>query len=475
MTTASTAPTRPARIARATSLRDAFGPLEVRNYRLYVLSQVLMNTAGWAARVAQNWLILQLTGSTALVGLTVAFQFAPSVAFGLHGGVVADRYSRRTILVVTQLCFGLSTLAVGLLALTGYVQPWHVLLAAALTGVTIAYDNPARQAFVYEIAGPEHMRQAISINSAVFQLGALVGPAVAGVLISAVGEGWAFVLNAAACFTAMALVVAMRTSELSPTEAVVRAKGQLREGLAHSRREPAILWPTVLVGAVALTGINMNTVLAAYTDDVFKNGAGGYALLTSMLAVGGVVGSLISARSARTRLRHLATFAAVIGVLLLVLAATSSQALFLVVLVVLGTVSLVYLTGSNSLVQQVVPDDLRGRVMALYLLVLLGGQAASGVIIGWVSEHGGAHVAMAVSASGPLLGALAVAWAIAHGQGMHPRDVVAQLPRRTVWRAVEPDRAPGGADSPADPTYDAPAPCDGVPAPRRSGAVSTHP
>jgi len=468
VTTASPTLARPARIARATSLRDAFGPLGVRNYRLYVASQVLMNTSGWAARVAQNWLVLSLTGSTALVGLTVAFQFAPSVAFGLHGGVVADRYSRRTILVVTQLSFALSMLGIGLLAVTGHVRPWHVLLAAALTGVTIAYDNPSRQAFVYEIAGPEHMRRAISINSAVFQLGALVGPAVAGVLISAVGEGWAFLLNAAACFIAMGLVVAMRVSELEPTQTVVRAKGQLREGLAYSRRQPAVLWPTVLIGAAALTGINMTTVLAAYTDDVFRDGAGGYALLTSMLAVGGVVGSLVSTRSTRTRLRHLAGYAAVIGALLLALAATSSHALFLVLLVALGTVALVYLTGSNSLVQQVVPDELRGRVMALYLLVLVGAQAASGVIVGWVSEHGGAPLAMVVSAAGPLLGALAVAWAIARGEGMHPRDVVPQLPRRAVWRPVAPDPAPAGAD-----VLPAVAANDAVPAPRRPGAVSS--
>lgn len=430
MPPATSAPTRPLVPSRRMPLRDSFGPLQVRNYRLYVLSQILTNTGGWAARVAQDWLMLTLTGSTAMVGLTVALQFAPMVAFGLLGGVVADRLNRRLVLMVTQTVFGISTGTVGLLTLSHHIAAWHILAAALLSGTATVFDNPARQAFVHEVAGPTNLRQAISLNSAVFQLGALVGPAVAGGLISAFGNGWAFVVNAVACLAAVGLLGAMRPEELTPAPAVPRAKGQLREGLAYVRRTPTILWPVVLIGFVAITGVNMATVLASYTDTVFRNGSSGYALLTSMLGLGAVTGALASTRRRRVRLRQLVLLAALMGVAQLVLASLSSHGPFLVVLAALGTVMLLYITGGNTLVQTTVAGELRGRIMALYMLTSLGAQGASGLVIGWVSERAGAHVAMAVCAAGPLLGALVVGIGVARTSGLRPRDALAAAAAR---------------------------------------------
>ncbi|WP_262348301.1 MFS transporter [Cellulosimicrobium cellulans] len=387
--------------------------LGVRNFRLYVFSQVLTNTSGWAARVAQDWLVLSLTGSAALVGLTVTLQFVPMLLLGLVGGVVADRFPRRRVLMVTQSIFGLSTLTIGVLAISGHVQAWHVLVAAFVSGLATVFDNPARQAFVHEVAGPEHLRQAISVNSAVFQLGGLVGPAVAGGLISAVGEGWTFLLNAVACLAAVALLAVMRAAELTATPVVARAKGQLREGLAYVRRSPRILWSVVLVGFVAVTGVNMATVLAAYTDQVFRTDAGGYALLTSMLAVGALTGALLSTRRRGSRITHLVLLAGAIGLLQLLAAAAPSRPVFITVLIAMGVVTLLYLTGSNTLVQTTVAPHVRGRVMALYVLVLLGAQAVSGTLIGWVCEHLGARAGMVACGVGPLLGAVVVGLALA--------------------------------------------------------------
>lgn len=459
-------------------LLDSFGPLQVRNYRLYVGGQVLTNTASWAARVAQDWLMLTLTGSTAMVGLTVAFQFAPMVALSLLGGVVADRLPRRNILVVTQSVFGLSALLIGLAALSGRAQAWHILAAALLTGLATAFDAPARQAFVSEVAGPRNLGQAISLNSAVFQSGALVGPAVAGVLIHAVGEGWTFVVNAVACLVAVVLLVAMRAQELTPMPSVPCAKGQLREGLGYVRRTPTVLWPIVLIGFVAITGVNMATVLAAYTDQVFRNGAGGYALLNSTLAVGAVAGALLATRrTRRIRLRHLALLATAIGATQLIAATLSAHGAFLVVLVAMGTVTLLYITGGNTLVQMTVADEMRGRVMALYMLVSLGAQGASGLIVGWVSEHGGAHVAMAVAGTGPLLGAVLVSLTLARGEGMGPRDVLrAAVParaRQALRRTSSPATwAAGSSNARADATGACPAGSpSSLPAPRRTSAT----
>jgi MFS family permease len=408
--------------------------LGVRNFRLYVASQVLTNTGGWAARVAQDWLVLSLTGSAALVGLTVTLQFVPMLLLGLVGGVVADRYPRRRVLMVTQTVFGLSTLAIGVLALSGHVQAWHVLLAAFVSGLATVFDNPARQAFVHEIAGPQHLRQAISVNSAVFQLGGLVGPAVAGGLIAAVGEGWTFLVNGAACFVAVSLLAVMRASELTATPVVARAKGQLREGLAYVRRSPRILWSVVLVGFVAVTGVNMATVLAAYTDQVFRTDAGGYALLTSMLAVGALGGALLSTRRRGSRITHLVLLAAGIGVLQLLAAAAPSRPLFIAVLIGTGVVTLLYLTGSNTLVQTTVAPHLRGRVMALYVLVLLGAQAVSGTLIGWICEHLGARTGMVACGVGPLLGALVVGLALARRSDVGVRGTVRRFTARETTR-----------------------------------------
>jgi len=476
---ATSAPTRPLAPSRRMPLRDSFGPLQVRNYRLYVLSQILTNTGGWAARVAQDWLMLTLTGSTAMVGLTVALQFAPMVAFGLLGGVVADRLNRRLVLMVTQTVFGISTGTVGLLTLSHHIAAWHILAAALLSGTATVFDNPARQAFVHEVAGPTNLRQAISLNSAVFQLGALVGPAVAGGLISAFGNGWAFVVNAAACLAAVGLLGAMRPEELTPAPAVPRAKGQLREGLAYVRRTPTILWPVVLIGFVAITGVNMATVLASYTDTVFRNGSSGYALLTSMLGLGAVTGALASTRRRRVRLRQLVGLAALMGVAQLVLASLSSHGPFLVVLAALGTVMLLYITGGNTLVQTTVAGELRGRIMALYMLTSLGAQGASGLVIGWVSERAGAHVAMAVCAAGPLLGALVVGIGVARTSGLRPRDALAAAAARaTAGQTDTRSRAaaPSTSSSPAAPSSSATSSTSTSPsAPARSSSAPSVP
>lgn len=421
-----------------TGLLDA---LKVRNYRLYVQAQLLTSTCGWAARVAQDWLMLELTGSAALVGLTVAMQFTPMLLFGLFGGVLADRYDRRTILTITQSLFGVFTLAVGVLTLAGAVQPWHVLASAFLGGMAIVVDNPARQAFVHEIAGPKLLRRAISMNTSIFQLGALIGPAVAAALIALVGSGWAFVVNALACFTAASLIHSMRRAEMFAVPVVRRAKGQLRAGLAHVADRPEILWACVLVGFVALTGVNMATVLTAYAAEVVDLGASGYGLLTSTLALGAITGALLAGRARRLRLRTLVAGAATLGVLQLVAAVVGSTAMFLLVLYAMGATCLLYLTRSNTLVQTSVDPAMRGRVLSLYVLINMGAQAASGVIIGWVCEWGGPHAGLAACAAGPLLGALVVGTILARRGHLRP---ALRMPRRSARSVVYLVRRPVG-------------------------------
>ncbi|WP_235940043.1 MFS transporter [Occultella kanbiaonis] len=394
--------------------------LRVRNYRFYVSSQVLTSTCGWAARVAQDWLVLELSGSAALVGLTVALQFAPMLVFGLFGGVIADRYNRQRILTITQTLFGTFTLVVGILTLLGAVEVWHVLASALLGGMAIVVDNPARQAFIHEIAGPKLLRRAISLNTSVFQLGALIGPAFAAALIALVGNGWAFVANAIACWIAAFLIFRMRRSEMHLAPVVARAKGQLREGLAHVRSKPEILWACVLVGFVAITGVNMATVLAQYANEVVGAGASGYGLLTSTLAAGACTGAIFAGRARTLRLRTLVGGAAALGVLLLVASVLSVFWLFLVALFGVGLSCLLYLTRSNTLVQTSADPAMRGRVLSLYVLINMGAQAFSGLLIGWVAEHYGAHAGLAACAIGPLLGVAVVGTILARRGDLKP-------------------------------------------------------
>ncbi len=407
-----------------------FPALRMPNYRLYVASQLLTNPCGWMQRIAQDWLILQLSGNVALVGLTVTLQLGPMLVLGLVGGMLADRYNKRVILMVTQSVFAATALGLGVLVVTGLVQPWHILVSALVLGLATVPDNPARQAFVFEVAGRDNLRSAISLNSTVFQLGALLGPAIAGVSIAAIGEGPSFLVNAAAGVIAVVLLIKMDPRRLAPAPRASREPGQMRAGLDYVRRSPEIAWTVVLIGFVAVTGINLATVLAAYADGVFSSGAGGYGLLSASVAVGAVIGSLASARRVRVGLRQLVYLAFALGALQLVAASLRIEALFVVVLVAVGATSLYYLTGGNTLIQTTVDPTMRGRVMAIYIMVFFGAQALSGLLIGFVADHAGAQVAMVATAAGPLIGALVVGTLLAYRRDLRPRLILHDRPGR---------------------------------------------
>lgn len=393
--------------------RDTFASLRIRNYRLFVTSQIVANTGLWMQRVAQDWLVLQLTHSPAAVGLTVALQFTPMLLFGLFGGVLADRHSKRMLLIMTQITAGLLALTLAVLTLTGTIQVWHVYGVAVLLGFVTVVDNPARQVFVNEMVGPQHLRNAISVNSSIFQLGALVGPALAGVLIHAVGEGWSFGLNALACGGVVATLVMMRPAELFASPVAERAKGQMRDGLRFAATQPRILWTVILVGFVAVFGMNMPVLLTAFSTEVFHVGAGGYGLFNSLVAVGALSGALASTRRTRIRLRTLVVASATFGVVEAIAGLAPGRVAFSLALIAIGAATLVFLTGANSLVQMTASVDIRGRIMSLYMLVLLGGQAIGGVLMGRVTEALGPRQAMEIAGLVPAVASMAVALLLA--------------------------------------------------------------
>lgn len=369
--------------------------LEVRNYRLYLSSQIVATTGLWMQRIAQDWLILELTGSVAAVGIAVALQFTPVLLFGLFGGLIADRYPKRRILILTQSVATLMALTLGTLALTGVVQAWHVFAIATMLGFVTVVDNPTRQVFVSELVGRRHIRNAVSLNSSVFQLGALIGPALSGILINAVGQGWSFLINAAACSTVVIMLTVIRpTINQLPTIAH-RAKGQLREGLSYIRRTSEVLWTISLVAVMGVFGLNMPVVLAAFAEHEFGLGVRGYSMFSSFTAIGALTGALISAnRKGTVRLRTLVAAVALLGVALMLASTAPTVWLFGLVLVGIGLCTLLFLTGANSLVQLTSAPAVRGRVMSVYLMVLLGGQAVGSPVVGALIDLVGARPTM---------------------------------------------------------------------------------
>ncbi|MEU6197890.1 MFS transporter [Streptomyces sp. NPDC047061] len=401
---APTAPTTPA--ARGSSM---FSSLKVRNYRLFFAGQVVSNIGTWMQRIAQDWLVLSLTGSATAVGVTTALQFLPMLLFGLYGGVLVDRLNKRRALLVTQTSMALTGIALALLTLSGHVQVWHVYLAAFVVGLATVVDNPARQSFVSEMVGPDQLQNAVSLNSANFQSARLVGPAVAGVMITGVGTGWAFLFNGLSFVAPLVGLLLMRARDLHVVERAPRGKGQLREGLRYVAGRPDLTWTIILIGFIGTFGFNFPVYLSAFADDVFHAGAGSYSLFNTLMAVGSLAGALLAARRGTARLRVMLAAAVAFGGVELVAATAPSLWLFSLLMVPIGMFGMTVNVTANTTVQMGTDPAMRGRVMALYMMVFMGGSPIGAPIAGWITDAYGVRAGLAVG------GAIAAAAAVVIG------------------------------------------------------------
>jgi MFS family permease len=391
----------------ATPRKGMFSSLRIRNYRLFATGQMVSNTGTWMQRIAQDWLVLSLTGgSSAAVGITTALQFLPMLLFGLYGGVIADRFSKRGLLLITQSAMGLTGLSLAVLTLSGHVQVWHVYLVAFLLGLVTVLDNPSRQAFVSEMVGRDDLRNAVSLNSANFQSARLIGPAVAGVLITGLGTGWAFLLNGLSFIAPLTGLLMMRTAELHKSDRVPRSKGQLREGLRYVSGRPDLIWTIVLVGFIGTFGFNFPIWLTAFVYKVFHEGAGTYALFNGLMAAGSLIGALLAARRATSRLRLLVGAALLFGALEIMAALSPSFWIFAVLLVPIGVVGLTINVTANSSVQLATDPLMRGRVMSLFMMVFMGGTPLGAPLVGWITDAWGARIGFL---SGGVISAVAAA------------------------------------------------------------------
>jgi MFS family permease len=371
-----------------------FRSLRVPNFRLYASANLVSLTGTWMQRIGQDWLVLQLSGDSGVaLGLITALQFGPTLVLSMYGGVLADRYPKRRLLVLTQALMGLLALLLGVLVATGAIALWHVFLLAGGLGAVSAVDAPVRQAFVSEMVGPDLLANAVGLNSTIFNSARLVGPSVAGLVIGASNGNTApaFFVNAASFAFTIAALLGMRSSQLRPSPPVGRGKGQLRAGLAYTWAHPDLVLAMVLAFVIGTFGFNYQVTIALMARERFDLGAEAFGLLSTTFAVGSLTGALLSTRrSSRPRQRFLVVSSIVFGVLTVVAGLMPSYASFAVLLVPTGAAALVFSVANNSFVQLGADPQMRGRVMALYFMCFMGGTPIGAPLIGWVSEHLGA-------------------------------------------------------------------------------------
>jgi MFS family permease len=390
-----------------------FAALRVPNFRIYLSAHAIASTGTWMQNIALEWLVLELSGSPAAVGIAMACQFLPMLLIGMYGGVIADRYPKRVVLMVTQTLNGLLSGALAVLTITGHVRVEHVYVFALAAGLVFVVDNPTRQVFVNEVVPQRYVRNAIALNAAVFQTSRLIGPAVAAVMIATVGTGWAFAANALSYLAPLAGLLLIRSADLLPTPAVERAPGQLRSALRYVAARPHVAWTIVLVGVVGTFGLKFPVVLTAMADETFAGGAELYGLFNVVLAVGSIAGALVAGGRTHTRLRTIVLAGAAFGVAQFAAALAPGLGVFLVALVAMGMVNLAFQAMANSSVQSWVDPEVRGRVMGLYMLAFVGGTPLGGPVIGWITDAFGARVGMAVCGLLPLFAAVVVAGVLA--------------------------------------------------------------
>jgi MFS family permease len=373
-------------------MSPTFQALRNRNYRYYATGGVVSNVGTWMQRVAQDWLVLQLSGQNGVaLGITTGLQFLPMLVLAPFAGAMADRFSKRKVLMGTQAFMALVGVVLGVLDITGVVQVWHVYVLALLLGVGAAFDGPARQSFVIEMVGREDLPNAVGLNSASFNLGRVIGPAAAGFLITIIGTGPVFLVNAASFGAVIFALAKMRPAELMPMPRVPRGKGQVLEGIRYVRSRPDLVMVMAIVFFVGTFGLNFQMTSALMATEVYGKGAGEYGVLGTVVAIGSLSGALLAARRGRPRLRLIVLAAVAFGAVEVAAGLMPTYFTFMALLIPMGLCQMTMLNSANATMQLGVDQAMRGRVMALYMAVLMGGTPLGAPLIGALAEAAGAR------------------------------------------------------------------------------------
>jgi MFS family permease len=367
-----------------------------RNFRLLFASNFISNVGSWAQRIAQDWLVLELTHSGRDLGLVTGLQFLPSLLLSMYAGSLADRMNKRKLLILTNLGAGLTSLILGLLVVTHHVRIWHVFVLALFLGIFGALDAPVRQAFTSEMVGKSDLANAVSLNSANFNAGRLIGPGVSGLLIAAFHTGPSFLLNASSYIFVLGSLVAVRESDLF-MENLPKSSAKASEGIKYVRARPDILAVMIVVFFTGTFGLNFQIYNALMATQIFHKGPATYGLLGTIIAIGSLSAALLSAKlDARRGVRFTLKFAFLFGASLIVTSIAPNYILYAVALPFVGMLALTMMISANSYIQGHTDPAIRGRVMGIYLMVFMGGTPFGSPLIGWLCTQIGVRQSIAL-------------------------------------------------------------------------------
>ncbi|WP_134738133.1 MFS transporter [Nocardioides sp. 503] len=415
-------------------MSPTFRSLRNPNYRLYAAGNLVSNVGTWMQRVAQDWLVLLLTAnSAAAIGITTGLQFLPFLLLSPVAGLVADRIPKRRLLQMTNIGMAVPAVLLGLLAVTGTVQIWHVYVLALVLGVASAFDAPARQSFVSEIVDAEDLTNAVGLNSAGFNSARLLGPALAGVSIALLGSGvvatgWVILINALTYIAPVTALARLDVDRLHVAALVRRQPGQIRAGVSYVRQRPDLMLILGIVFFAGTFGLNFQMTSALMATQVFDKGSAEFGMLGTFLAVGSLAGSLLAASRERVRHRLVVGAAVVFGLVEIVAGLAPSYLTFALLCPVLGFTALTMITSANAFMQLTTDEGMRGRVMALYMMIFIGGTPLGAPLLGWVGEVFGARWTLigggAMTVAGVLLASALYLRAKSATEGRPARDLV---------------------------------------------------
>ncbi|MET3920189.1 MFS transporter [Arthrobacter sp. UYEF20] len=389
-------------------MTSTFKSLHILNYRIWFIGALISNIGTWMQRTAQDWLVFaHLTEHDAgAMGITMALQLGPQLFLAPVAGLVADRFNRKQLLVMTQSAMALLSAALGILVISGAAQLWHVYGFALLLGVVSALDAPVRQTFVSELVRDDYLPNAVALNSASFNVARMIGPAVAGVLTVAVGPGWVFLINTVTFLAMLLSLWRIPAASLRQLPKAAAGKGRIREGLRYVRFRPDIVVVLVAVFIVGTLGLNFVLFIAAMVGTEFGLDASAFGLMNSIMAIGSVAGALLSAGRGKPRLRFIFGAAGAFGVTSGIAALAPDYFWFGVALVPVGLFAITMMTSANGYVQTTTDPVMRGRVMALYMAIFMGGTPIGAPLVGWVANVAGPRWSMGVAAASGLIAAL---------------------------------------------------------------------
>jgi MFS family permease len=388
------------------TFEQTFASFRIRNFRLYFFGQGLSLCGTWAQTIGLSWLVLRLTHSGTQLGLVLAAQFLPMLLLGVWGGVITDRFNKRHLLYCTQTIQGLLALTLGLLVVTHHIELWMVYTLAASLGLTQVVDNPTRQTFIFELVGSKYLKNAVSLNSTMVNMARIVGPSIAGVLIATVGIGACFLINAASFVAVLLALIAMRASKLHSVPPVAREKGQIRAGLRYAWSVPTLKATLIMMFIIGTFAYEFPVILPLFATVTLHGNATTYSAMTVAMGLGAVTGGLYAAGQGVSKSGTLSRAAFLFGGSLILMSLMPNLFTTFIVLVMVGGLSILFISLGNTTLQLTSDPSMRGRVMALWSIAFLGTTPIGGPIIGAIADHSNPRIGLAVGGLSAIVAAI---------------------------------------------------------------------